>query len=61
LRYLDLSTDISLARVVDTQLHVRDVGVGVHSEFLIPAEDVGTKQINYSASARPYAPKKLSS
>lgn len=46
---LDLSPDISLARVESTPLHVSDLGVVVHAGFPSPAEDVGAKRVDLTA------------
>lgn len=49
MRRIDLSSDISLAQVQSTPLHVRDLGVAVHAGFPSPAEDIGAKRIDLTA------------
>lgn len=49
MRCINLSSDICLARVQSTPLHVRDLGVRVHAGFPSPAEDIGAKRIDLTA------------
>lgn len=49
MRRIDLSSDICLAQVQSTPLHVRDLGVAVHAGFPSPAEDIGAKRIDLTA------------
>lgn len=49
MRCINLSSDICLARVQSTPLHVRDLGVVVHAGFPSPAEDIGAKRIDLTA------------
>lgn len=44
-----LSSDICLARVQSTPLHVEDLGAFVYAGFPSPAEDVGAKRIDLTA------------
>lgn len=46
---ISLSSDICLARVQSTPLHVQDLGVAVHAGFPSPAEDIGAKRIDLTA------------
>lgn len=49
MRCINLSSDLCLARVQSTPLHVRDLGVVVHAGFPSPAEDIGAKRIDLTA------------
>jgi len=49
MRCINLFSDICLARVQSTPLHVRDLGVVVHAGFPSPAEDIGAKRIDLTA------------
>jgi DNA polymerase V len=46
---ISLSSDICLARVQSTPLHVSDLAVAVHAGFPSPAEDIGAKRVDLTA------------
>jgi DNA polymerase V len=46
---ISLSSDICLAHVQSTPLHVGDLGTTVHAGFPSPAEDIGAKRIDLTA------------
>lgn len=49
MQHITLSSDICLAQVQSTPLHVLDLAVTVHAGFPSPAEDIGAKRIDLTA------------